>query len=113
MNKKILKILEFGEITKRLSELAITEPAKKEAERLVPSDDFDQVQTELKQTLALADLLRIKGQLPLTDFKDVRPSTKRLGVKANLNAKELGNLLLVLSLANEINSFLEDLDDEK
>ena len=27
MNKKILKILEFGEITKRLSELAITEPA--------------------------------------------------------------------------------------
>lgn len=113
MNKKILKILEFGEITKRLSELAITEPAKKEVERLVPSDDFDQVQTELKQTLALADLLRIKGQLPLTDFKDVRPSTKRLGVKANLNAKELGNLLLVLSLANEINSFLEDLDDEK
>ena len=113
MNKKILKILEFGEITKRLSELAITEPAKKEAERLVPSDDFDQVQTELKQTLALADLLRIKGQLPLTDCKDVRPSTKRLGVKANLNAKELGNLLLVLSLANEINSFLEDLDDEK
>lgn len=113
MNKKILKILEFDEITKRLSELAITEPAKKEAERLVPSDDFDQVQTELKQTLALADLLRIKGQLPLTDFKDVRPSTKRLGVKANLNAKELGNLLLVLSLANEINSFLEDLDDEK
>lgn len=113
MNKKILEILEFGEITKRLSELAITEPAKKEAERLVPSDDFDQVQTELKQTLALADLLRIQGQLPLTDFKDVRPSTKRLGVKANLNAKELGNLLLVLSLANEINSFLEDLDDEK
>lgn len=113
MNKKILKILEFGEITKRLSELAITEPAKKEAERLVPSDDFDQVQTGLKQTLALADLIRIKGQLPLTDFKDVRPSTKRLGVKANLNAKELGNLLLVLSLANEINSFLEDLDDEK
>lgn len=113
MNKKILKILEFGEIAKRLSELAITEPAKKEAERLVPSDDFDQVQTELKQTLALADLLRIKGQLPLTDFKDVRPSTKRLGVKANLNAKELGNLLLVLNLANEINSFLEDLDDEK
>lgn len=113
MNKKILKILEFGEITKRLSELAITEPAKTEAEKLVPSGDFDQVQTELKQTLALADLLRVKGQLPLTDFKDVRPSTKRLGVKANLNAKELGNLLLVLSLANEINSFLEDIDNEK
>lgn len=113
MNKKILKILEFGEVTKRLSKLAITAPAKEEAEKLVPSGDFDQVQIELKQTLALADLLRIKGQLPLTDFQDVTPSTKRLGVKANLNAKELGNLLLVLSLANEINEFLEDVDDEK
>ena len=113
MNKKILKILEFGEITKRLSALAITEPAKREAEALKPSGDFDQVQAELKQTLALADLLRIKGQLPLTDFKDVHPSTKRLSVKANLNAKELGNLLLVLSLAKEINNFLEDLDDQK
>lgn len=69
MNKKILEILEFGEITKRLSHLAITAPAKEEAEKLVPSGDFDQVQSELKQTLALANLLRIKGQLPLTDFR--------------------------------------------
>ena len=99
MNKKILEILEFGEITKRLSKLAITGPAKKEAEELLPSGDFEQVQNELKQTLALTNLLRIKGQLPLTDFQDVRPSTKRLSVKANLNAKELGNLLLVLSLS--------------
>ena len=113
MNDKILKILEFGEITKRLSKLAITAPAKDAALKLRPSDNFDRVQNELKQTLALADLLRVKGQLPLTDFQDVHPSTKRLSVKANLNAQELGNLLLVLSLANEINEFLEDVDDEK
>ncbi|MBW8008253.1 endonuclease MutS2 [Lactobacillus helveticus] len=113
MNDKILKILEFGEITKRLSKLAITAPAKEAALKLRPSSNFDQVQNELKQTLALADLLRVKGQLPLTDFQDVHPSTKRLGVKANLNPQDLGNLLLVLSLANEINEFLEDVDDEK
>ncbi|EFQ44254.1 MutS domain V protein, partial [Lactobacillus crispatus CTV-05] len=113
MNKKILEILEFGEITKRLSKLAITGPAKKEAEELLPSGDFEQVQNELKQTLALTNLLRIKGQLPLTDFQDVRPSTKRLSVKANLNAKELGNLLLVLSLAHEINDFLAEIDPNK
>lgn len=108
MNNKILKILEFGEITDRLGALAITSPAKERAEKLLPSSDFDQVQNDIKQTLALTNLLRIKGQLPLTNFKDVRPSTKRLGVKANLNAQELGNLLLVLSLAQEINEFLED-----
>ena len=113
MNNKILKTLEFGKITHRLSELAITAPAKKRAEKLVPSNNFDQVKLNLQQTLALANLLRIKGQLPLTDFNDVRPSTKRLSVKANLNAKELGNLLLVLSLANSVNDFLDNIDKEK
>ncbi len=63
--------------------------------------------------MAGADILRIKGQLPLTDFADVEPSIKRLRIKANLNAKELGNLLLVLALANEINDFFSEDDKEK
>ena len=113
MNDKILKTLEFAKITEQLQQLAITRPAKMKAINLVPSSDFAQVELALKQTLAGADILRIKGQLPLTDFTDVRPSTKRLRIKANLNAKELGNLLLVLALANEINEFFTNTDEEK
>ena len=112
MNSKILKILEFEQITNRLSSLAITAPAKEKAANLKPKTDFDKVEKSLKQTLSLANLLRIKGQLPLTDFQDVKPSTKRLSVKANLNAQEFGNILLILSLASEINGFLEDLDED-
>ena len=112
MNSKILKLLEFEQITNRLSSLAITAPAKEKAANLKPKTDFDKVEKSLKQTLALANLLRIKGQLPLTDFQDVKPSTKRLSVKANLNAQEFGNILLILSLASEINGFLEDLDED-
>ena len=113
MNDKILKTLEFAKITEQLKQLAITRPAKMKAINLVPSSDFAQVELALKQTLAGADILRIKGQLPLTDFTDVKPSTKRLRIKANLNAKELGNLLLVLALANEINEFFTNTDEEK
>ena len=113
MNDKILETLEFAKITEQLQQMAITTPAKMAAESLVPSDDFAQVELALKQTLAGADILRVKGQLPLTDFADVEPSIKRLRIKANLNAKELGNLLLVLALANEINDFFSDVDDEK
>ncbi|MBI0122058.1 MULTISPECIES: endonuclease MutS2 [Lactobacillus] len=113
MNDKILETLEFAKITEQLQQMAITTPAKMAAESLVPSDNFAQVELALKQTLAGADILRIKGQLPLTDFADVEPSIKRLRIKANLNAKELGNLLLVLALANEINDFFSDVDDEK
>ena len=111
MNKKILEILEFSRLTNQLKALAITAPAKQRAEELLPSGDFNKVQKQLDQTFALASILRVEGQLPLTDFADVRPSTKRLGVKANLNAKELGNLLLVLTLANDINSFIETVND--
>ena len=111
MNTKILEILEFSQITDRLKNLAITEPAKNRAENLIPSGNYDQVQKQLDQTFALANILRVNGQLPLTDFVDVKPSTKRLGVKANLNAAELGNILLVLTLANDINHFVEELDE--
>lgn len=112
MNKKILETLEFARITEQLQNLAITAPAKERAAELLPSGDYEQVQKQLNQTFALSSLLRVKGNLPLTDFADVRPSTKRLSVKANLNAKELGNLLLVLTLANDINGFMEDVDDD-
>ena len=113
MNDKILKILEFAKITEQLQQMAITTPAKMAAKSLVPSNDFAQVERALKQTLAGADILRVKGQLPLTDFADVEPSIKRLRIKANLNAIELGNILLVLALANEINEFFSDVDEEK
>ncbi len=113
MNDKILETLEFAKITEQLQQMAITTPAKMAAFNLVPSNDFAQVELALKQTLAGADILRIKGQLPLTDFVDVGPSIKRLRIKANLNAKELGNLLLVLALANEINDFFSEDDKEK
>lgn len=71
MNDKILKILEFAKITEQLQQMAITTPAKMAAKSLVPSNDFTQVERALKQTLAGADILRVKGQLPLTDFADV------------------------------------------
>ena len=41
MTDKILKILEFGEITKRLSKLAITAPAKDAALKLRPSGNLN------------------------------------------------------------------------
>ncbi|WEV43299.1 endonuclease MutS2 [Lactobacillus sp. ESL0684] len=113
MNTKILETLEFDKITEQLKQLAITLSAKKRAGQLKPSGDFAQVELTLRQTLAMVNLLRIKGQLPLTDFAAVEPSTKRLRIKANLNAEELGNILLILVLANDINGFLEDIDPEQ
>ena len=111
MNDKILDILEFNRITDQLKDLAITEPAREKAETLRPSSDADKVKVQLDQTYTLTNILRIKGNLPLTNFKDVRPSTKRLRIKANLSSKEFGNILLILTLANDITGFMDQIDE--
>lgn len=113
MNHKILDILEYQEITSRLAEQAVTDPAKSKALNLQPASDREMVSRALSETKALVDLDRIKGQLPLTDFQDVEPSLKRLKVKADLNALELGNILLIFTLAQESSRFVEDAEENE
>lgn len=108
MNPKIIDKLEYRTITERLSNFAITKPAKKKARELLPSSNFEEVKKSLDQTEVLANILRVKGPLPLVDFEDVGPSIKRLKINAELNGKELGNIFLVLSLAKDIQKFTED-----
>ena len=113
MNSKIIEKLEYNRIIKRLSDLAITAPAKAQALKLMPSSDFDEVKKSIDQTRVLSNILRVKGPMPITDFKDVRPSLKRLKVKANLNGEELGNIFLVLSLAKDVGQFTSDLEERE
>lgn len=111
MNHKILKILEYPRITEKLAQEAVTDTAKKQAQDLQPSDNSAQVRLMLSQTRAVANLLRIRGQLPIVNFKPLEGSLKHLKVKASLNAEELANILLILTLAKEINDFIEKNED--
>lgn len=111
MNRKILDILEYDRILDKLADFSITQTAKIKAKNLKPETNYNTVQKAIKQTLSLVNILRLKGRLPLTDFIDVKESVKRLKIKAELNAQELGNILLVLVLAQDVNNFIQDIDD--
>ncbi|MGI1819880.1 endonuclease MutS2 [Lactobacillus johnsonii] len=113
MNYKIIEKLEYNRIIKQLSDLAITAPAKEQALKLMPSSNFDEVKKSIDQTRVLSNILRVKGPMPITDFKDVRASLKRLKVKANLNGEELGNIFLILSLAKDVSQFTADLEERE
>lgn len=113
MNSKIIEKLEYNRIIKQLSDLAITAPAKEQALTLMPSSNFDEVKKSIDQTRILSNILRVKGPMPITDFKDVRASLKRLKVKANLNGEELGNIFLILSLAKDVSQFTADLEERE
>ena len=113
MNSKIIEKLEYNRIIKQLSDLAITAPAKEQALTLMPSSNFDEVKKSIDQTRVLSNILRVKGPMPITDFKDVRASLKRLKVKTNLNGEELGNIFLILSLAKDVSQFTADLEERE
>ena len=113
MNSKIIEKLEYNRIIKQLSDLAITAPAKEQALTLMPSSNFDEVKKSIDKTRVLSNILRVKGPMPITDFKDVRASLKRLKVKANLNGEELGNIFLILSLAKDVSQFTADLEERE
>lgn len=113
MNSKIIEKLEYNRIIKQLSDLAITAPAKEQALTLMSSSNFDEVKKSIDQTRVLSNVLRVKGPMPITDFKDVRASLKRLKVKANLNGEELGNIFLILSLAKDVSQFTADLEERE
>ena len=113
MNSKIIEKLEYNRIIKQLSDLAITAPAKEQALTLMPSSNFDEVKKSIDQTRVLSNILRVKGPMPITDFKDVRASLKRLKVKANLNGEELGNIFLILGLAKDVSQFTDDLEERE
>ncbi len=113
MNSKIIEKLEYNRIIRQLSDLAITAPAKSQAMKLMPSSNFDEVKKSIDQTRVLSNILRVKGPMPITDFKDVGPSLKRLKVKANLNGEELGNIFLILSLAKDVDQFTFDLEERE
>lgn len=113
MNSKIIEKLEYNRIIKQLSDLAITAPAKEQALTLMPSSNFDEVKKSIDQTRVLSNILRVKGPMPITDFKDIRASLKRLKVKADLNGEELGNIFLILSLAKDVSQFTADLEERE
>lgn len=113
MNSKIIEKLEYNRIIKQLSDLAITAPAKEQALKLMPGSNFNEVKKSIDQTRVLSNILRVKGPMPITDFKDVRASLKRLKVKANLNGEELGNIFLILSLAKDVSQFTADLEERE
>lgn len=111
MKTKILNILEFPAILDQLAACAVTDTAKQMAKSVQPSPDQAAVQRRLDQTWALSNILRVKGPLPITNFISLESSLERLHVKAALNRQELGNLLLVLTLAKDVAAFTDDIDE--
>lgn len=112
MNKKSLYVLEYDKIMQRLAEYTVTEMGHALVKKLKPRTEFIQIQTELDKTKDGADILRLKGGIPVPNIVSVAPHLKRLAIGATLNGKELAQIGKVLRFANESQRFFRALADE-
>ena len=99
MNKKTLKILEFEKIINSLVDMAGSEPAKRLCSKLKPSTDITEIQKNQSHTTAALDRIRLKGNLSLSEVKDIKDSLKRLEIGSSLSQVELMKILSILNAA--------------
>ena len=85
MNEKILETLEFQRIKDQLAKYLASATGKQELAELMPQSDYETVLSWQKETMDGADILRLKGGMPIPKLADVRPQMKRLKIKASLN----------------------------
>lgn len=110
MNTKVLTTLEFNKIKQKLQPYLRTDMGQELAQALVPVAKRDQVQQRLDETKDGADLLRVKGGLPIAQLQSVAPSLKRLDIGGNLNGPELAAISRNLQATSSVLRFFRDLD---
>ena len=113
MNEKALDVLEYNKVIKKMFQFIVTPMGERKVRNLRPVSDLAKIKEALAQTKDGADILRLKGGIPLPKLHNIQPYLKRLDIGASLNGKELAAIGRVLRATNEVRRFFIDLDDEK
>ena len=113
MNEKGLKTLEYDKVKNMLLAYATTEMGKNMVFELAPSSDCEWIEQALDETKDGADILRLKGGIPIPKLESVKKHLKRLDIGASLSAKELAEVGRVLRVTNETKRFFRDLEADE
>ncbi|AMB98708.1 DNA mismatch repair protein MutS [Aerococcus urinaehominis] len=111
MNPKIFATLEFNRIQADLAKHTSTQLGKRLALKLAPMTDPSLVQAAW-QDISEWDILAQNGhRLPISQLADIKPATDRLDRQASLNGEELGQIMQVLDLTNQLVKFFADIEE--
>lgn len=113
MNNKALKVLEFDKIKAEIAKYLITTRGKTLLKKLMPMSVESIVQRLIDQTKDGADIVRIKGEIPVRKLADLHDQANRLKKDGNLNGTELAAIGQVLQNTSELKEFFEDLKDNQ
>lgn len=113
MNSKIEKVLEFDKIRAQLAEYATSEKGKQMIKELPIEVEEKVIQNKIEETADGVELLRLKQGIPIPRLKDISFALKRLELEAELNGRELSDILRVLTTTHEVERFFEKVEEEE
>ncbi len=113
MNNKALKVLEFDKIKAEIAKYLITTRGNTLLKKLMPMSVESIVQRLIDQTKDGADIVRIKGEIPVRKLADLHDQANRLKKDGNLNGTELAAIGQVLQNTTELKEFFAGLKDDQ
>jgi DNA mismatch repair protein MutS2 len=112
MEKETLNTLGFDKIVTKLSELCITEGARKIAKNLNTFNSFEEARLKLKETTEVRNFYEQKGTLPFLEFMGVEQLLNRIKVLSLLSGEELLRIASVLQTISEVKDMLTSNKEE-
>ncbi|HJV16204.1 MAG TPA: endonuclease MutS2, partial [Bacillales bacterium] len=113
MQQKALKVLEFEKVKEQLFEHASSSLGKEKVKQLFPSKDFEEVVKLQAETDEAANVIRLKGNVPLSGIHDIRAHIKRSVIGGVLSPIELIQIASTIHASRLLKRFIMDMEDEK
>ena len=113
MNSKVFTTLEYGKIKQQIEQFLVTDAGREQLVSLTPSSDYQQVKDWLDETADGADVVRLKGEIPIPNLTEIAPFLKRLNIENSaLSGTELAHIKKLLVSLKVVVTFFDTLAAE-
>lgn len=113
MQHKIIKTLEFDKIKNLLLAHASSPLGAEKIKALFPSSSYEEVVRMQEETDEAAQVLRLKGHVPLSGIYDIRRHLKRAAIGGRLNPQELVQIASTIHVSRTMKRFIEGIAEEE
>lgn len=109
MHGRVLRVLEFDKIKEQLQEHVSSSLGREKAQSLFPSSDFEEVVKLQEETEEAANVIRLKGNIPLGGIFDIRAHIKRAAIGGSLSPYELMQVASTIHASRQMKRFIDDI----
>jgi DNA mismatch repair protein MutS2 len=113
MQARTLKVLEFTKVKEQLLDHASSSLGREKIKNLIPSTDFQEVLRLQAETDEAANVIRLKGNAPISGIHDIRAHIKRSVIGGVLSPHELVQIASTIHVSRQMKRFIEELAGER